>query len=510
MRKEANNGNQNGNRERTFTMRDLFAMCFRHRRLLTYCGIGIVLGTVLFALLLPTYQAETKILIERERVDPVVTPQPDQTNQQVAALNITQQELNSEVELLDSEDLLRKVVLKCDLQHPKTPVGKMVALATQWWMSDDEKLEGATRKLASDLNIEQLSQTNVIRVQYPARDPNLASQVLSTLNAVYREKHVAAHRASGQFDFFKDETDQYRKGLMLAEDRLTNFPREQGVANPQLLRDITLQKYGEFNANLAQTRVDIRTTEQRVHALEQEAGITPSRLTTQIHQADDGPVMQELKTNLLNLEMQRIDLLTKFQPDYRPVQEIEKQIAETRASIASEEKIPLRDETTDQNPTYAWLISELAKEKADLSGLQARAAATEKVVGQYAASANELQEKGIALQDLMREANVQERSYLLYTQKREEARITEALDRSTQILNVAVVEDPVVPALPYHSPMVFGLLGFLLFTTVSAGLVFGLEYFDPSFRTPDEVQENLNLPVLAAIPRNGHGVEHRV
>jgi hypothetical protein len=40
----------------------------------------------------------------------------------------------------------------------------------------------------------------------------------------------------------------------------------------------------------------------------------------------------------------------------------------------------------------------------------------------------------------------------------------------------------------------------LIAGTVSLGAVFVQEYLDPSFRTPMEVSEELNIPVLAAVP----------
>jgi uncharacterized protein involved in exopolysaccharide biosynthesis len=216
-----------------------------------------------------------------------------------------------------------------------------------------------------------------------------------------------------------------------------------------------------------------------------------------------------LKSTLLTLELKRTDLLTKFQPDYRLVKEVEKQIADTRADLTKAEQSPLHEETTDQNPTYSWIYSELAKASADLSGLKAREAATERIVQQYEAKARDLEQRGIGQQDLLREAKTAEQNYLLYQQKREQARITDALDR-TQILNVGVAEEPVAPVIPRHSPMLFGLLGTLLGLTVSVALVFTIDYFDQSFRTPREVETVLNLPVLAAVPRNlissnGHG-----
>jgi hypothetical protein len=77
--------------------------------------------------------------------------------------------------------------------------------------------------------------------------------------------------------------------------------------------------------------------------------------------------------------------------------------------------------------------------------------------------------------------------------------MTDALDR-TRIINVAIAEQPVTPALPTYSKWLIVLIGTLLALTVSVGLAFALEYLNPSFRTPTEVFAELNIPVLAAVP----------
>jgi hypothetical protein len=53
------------------------------------------------------------------------------------------------------------------------------------------------------------------------------------------------------------------------------------------------------------------------------------------------------------------------------------------------------------------------------------------------------------------------------------------------------------------------MLGLLLASVVSVGLAFTLDYLDPSFRTPLEVLNELNIPVLAAVPHQQNG-KHRV
>jgi uncharacterized protein involved in exopolysaccharide biosynthesis len=200
------------------------------------------------------------------------------------------------------------------------------------------------------------------------------------------------------------------------------------------------------------------------------------------------------------LELKRTELLTKYQPTYPLVQEADKQIADTKASIAVEEAKPLKEETTDRNPTYAWINQELAKAKSDYSGLQARAAAQQAIVEKYENETRDLENKGLMEQDLLRSVKTDEENYLLYQRKREQARMTEALDR-TRIVNVAIAEQPVVPSLPSNSPVVVVLIGILLAAMATLGVVFIREYLDRSFRTPAEVSAELNIPVLAAVPQ---------
>src|SRR5262249_44076504 len=107
---------------------------------------------------------------------------------------------------------------------------------------------------------------------------------------------------------------------------------------------------------------------------------------------------------------------------------------------------------------------------------------------------------GITQQNLLRTVKTSEENYLLYQRKREEARMTDALDRM-RILNVVVAEQPVVPALPSNSPWPAVAMGLFLATAVSLGMAFTLEHLDPSFRTPSQVIAELNIPLLAAVPR---------
>ncbi len=477
----------------SFTLRDFVAIGFRHKRLLMMCFAGLVLGTIVAVLLMPPkYQAVTKILVKRERVDAVVTPQ--RTDNMQVKEDISEEELNSEIELIQSDDVLRKTVLACGLNKRKSLLS-YVGIKR----SPDEMTWKAIVRLKSDLKVELLKKSDVISIAYTSSNPQLAKRVLETLSNAYIEKHLEVHRPAEQVEFFEQETDLYHKNLQDAEERLKKFADEQGGVAPQLARDITLQKLNDFSATLESTRAEMASTEQRIHDLEKQLGDTPDRMTTQVRESDDAQVLEKLKSTLMGLELKRTELLTKYQPTYALVQEVDKQIADTHTAIAAEESKPIKEETTDQNPTYNWLRTELAKAKADYSALEARAAATQSIVTIYQANARNLEEKGLIQQDLLRSEKTNEENYLLYLKKQEEARMAEALDQR-RILNVAIAEAPNVPYTPTNSKLLFGFVGILLSAVLSLGVVFGVEYMDTSFRTPTEVISELNIPVLAAVP----------
>lgn len=489
---------ENSRRSFSFTMRDVVAICFRHKRIMTLSFSGILAGAILAAIFLPSkYQADTKLLVKRERADAVVTP--GETAPVMFRDTVSEEELNSEVELIHSDDVLRQVVIACGLDRKKSLLRLL-----NFRDSGEVRIAKAVLKLKGELIADPIKKTNVIDITYSNEDPKLAANVLSTLNKAYIQKHVAVERPAGQYEFFERETEQYKKALQEAEDRLREFSAKQGGVAPGLMRDLTVQKVNEFNSTLQTTRSSLVEVEKRIQALEKQAGTTPTRMTTQLRKSDDAQVLQTLKGTLTTLELKRTELLTKYQPTYPLVKEVDKELEDTRAALAKEESQPLHEETTDQNPTFTWVDSELAKAKADMSSLKARETATQAIVNLYSANARELDKNSILYQDLVRTQKASEENYLLYLKKREEAQIADALDQ-TRILNVAVAQEPVVPRLRAQSPWVFGLLGLLIASMVSVGLAFTMDYLDPSFRTPFEVLSELKIPVLAAVPNQQNG-----
>ena len=160
---------------------------------------------------------------------------------------------------------------------------------------------------------------------------------------------------------------------------------------------------------------------------------------------------------------------------------------------------PVQDVTTDRVPARDWIVTETAKAKADSAELDAKAAAMEQVMHSYEESAQQIDRKGAEQGDLVRNVKTAEDNYLLYLRKREEARISDALD-SKRIVNVTIAEAATVPVLPSLHLGWLLIGGIAMAGGLSVGSAYAADRLDPSFRTPDELGRYLNLRVLAAIP----------
>src|ERR1700693_6106194 len=102
--------------DRLPTLRDLATPLFRHPKLVLLTFLGLLLATLVGVILLPNdYEAKMKILVNRDRVDQAVSPGRDAVVSNPGG--VTEEELNSEVELLKSRDLLEKVIVACNLQE---------------------------------------------------------------------------------------------------------------------------------------------------------------------------------------------------------------------------------------------------------------------------------------------------------------------------------------------------------------------------------------------------------
>jgi uncharacterized protein involved in exopolysaccharide biosynthesis len=479
------------------SMRDLLVPLFRRKRAFVFTFCGILLGTIMAAVVLSSmHKAEMEILVNEERVEPAVTS--ESTSQaQGAPPPLTDEEVNSEVELLQSPDLLQQVVIANRLQdlERKSLVYRMLPRQDDAWY-----VAKATDHLGKKLDIENVTKTNLIEVTYKSSDPNLAYGVLQSLGKLYLAQHLAVHRPQGSYAFFNSQAEKYGQALAESEARLAASAKESGVAAPDLERTELAQQVVNSVGALETAQQNIAANKRRIEDERVRIKAMPDRSPTQQVSDSAQTLLQQLQADLLAAQIKKTQVLLKYDPSYPLVQEADQEITQTQAAIASATQTQYVNQTTDRDPTYELIREDIAKTQAELAFQQANAKALESSIHNMQLQMVDLNQKALTQADLTREVKANEANYLLYLSKREQERTSDALDER-RIANVAIAVPPIVPILPWISPVLVMLIGVVLAGFVSAAVAFVAEYLNPSLRTPAEVLEVLRIPVLASVPK---------
>jgi uncharacterized protein involved in exopolysaccharide biosynthesis len=481
----------------SISLRDLATPLFRRKRVLVTTFLAAFAVVILVGVLVPPqFTSHMSILVSRERLEPLVTTEATPQLLNVGS-PLSEEEINSEAELLRGRDVLEKVVLANGLQsvHENALLGMLHPER-----DEADRIARAVRTLAKNLKVEPISKTNLIEVTYSSSDPRLSYGVLKALSEIYVEKHIQVHGQAGSYEFFAQQTLRYQQALKDSEARLSELGQAHGVADPDDERTDMAAQLAAAVGHSHAIEEAVAADEQRIRSDGEQLKITPQRSATKQDTAAASLLLQNLGTSLLAAETKRTQLLLKYEPSYPLVQEADQEVAEAKAAIAEAEKAPYVSQTTDRDPTFELLREDLAKNEADLAGQRASLEANRRGISSMQAQMVKLGVQSLQQADLQREAKANEQNYLLYLSKREEAQTSTALDK-TRIANVTVAVPPTVPVLPGWSFLLVIELALAIALVLGIALAYVVEYFDSSFRTPAEVIDILGIPVVVAMPK---------
>src|SRR6202521_2981020 len=220
----------NGKASFNLSMRDLLAMGLRRKHTVLLCFFGVLLGTVLFVVFAPPrYTATAKFLVEKERMDPIVTA--EQTSPVMMRNPVTEEDINSEIEVIKSDDVLRQVVLGCGLNNRKSLSEYILGPATP-----EKRIAKAAERLSGMLDIQPVKKSDIITVSYTSDNPQLAAHVLQVLGDAYLQKHSVVHTPPGQEKFFDSEAQRYKKNLADVEAQIKEFSKQDNGVGPSVAR----------------------------------------------------------------------------------------------------------------------------------------------------------------------------------------------------------------------------------------------------------------------------------
>jgi len=481
---------------KSISLRDGAGALFRRKALVLSTLFVVIVGTAMVTFLLPDkYESRMKILVKNQRVDVAITPEATAAAP-AADGEVTENQINSEIELLSSKDLLTQAVIECGL----------AAAENDWFprssVTEAVRVEKAVNRLTKDLVVTPVRKANIISITYASNSPELSASVLKKLGDLYLEKHLKLHHPEGATNFFKDKANEYESQLKEAERRLAEFQQSNNLVVLAQQKELTLQKTAEAKAKLLESEAAVNEATNRGRRVEQQLAAIPRRIVTQSRALPNQYSAERLNTMMVELQNRRTQLLTKFRPDDRLVREVDEQIRTTREALVRAEQKTAVEQATDLNPLRQTLETELSRARLDQSGAQARRDTLSGQLQQYEGALKKLESDTTKHNDLQREVKEAEDNYQLYAKKREEARIADELDRQ-KITNVSIAEAPAAAQLPASPNRPLNLLlGLFLAAFLSLGSVFSAELLNDTVYTPRQLEALTGATVLATVPEN--------
>lgn len=479
------------------SIRDFLNPLFRRRRLLIIVFLAVFGVVIISGILLgPSFSARMVILVNRERQDPLVSTEA--TTQMLTTDNpVTPEEINSEVELLSSRDVLEQVVTDNGLDKP---TGFSFFDLLRPHQTDLDRKARAVKNLAKKIKVANINNSNLIEVIYTSPYPERCYGVLKSLGVLYVAKHVAVHRPAGSYEFFSRETQKYSGELQAAEDKLRAFGLKHAIAAPDEVRTDLASQVATAIGQQHTTEQIIAGDQERINTDLRELRATSPRSSTVQSTSTNRASAAELRAALLAAQTKRDQLAMKYDSHYPLLQEADKELAHAEQAVNQADQQRDTLETTDRDPTYELIREDIAKTKADLSAQRETLISTRHGIESMRAEMVDLDQLSLTQQDLQREVKADESNYLLYLSKREQERTSNALD-VTRIANVAIAIPPAIPVLPVISVPILVLIGFIAATALSLGVAYTADYLDSSFHTPTQVAETLGIPVVLSISR---------
>jgi uncharacterized protein involved in exopolysaccharide biosynthesis len=455
--------------------------------------VGIV---ALVTFLMPRrYESHMKVFVKNERADLVVSPDARDAGQ--ARGDVSESQVNSEIELLTSNDLLVRVVRACRL-YEHSDVTMQAA-----GEPDPEAIERAVRKLQSTLKITAVRKANIIQIIYADSSPELAASVLKELSTAYLDAHLIVHGTAGSQQFFRNQALHYETELRDAESRLGAFRTQHQLTAIVEQRELLLRKTMDFESDVRQADATIAETGSRVHELRGQVAAQERRIVTQIRAVPNQYSVERLTTMLAELENRRSLAMLKFRTEDPLVAEIDEEISNTRAALDRASRLVSAEESTDVNPLRHALESDLARAELQEAGLNARRKSLTEALTMYRARLTQVEDASLGHDELQRQLKQAEENYVLYARKQEESRIADSLDQQ-KIANVAIAELPTAPHLPAAPNVLLNLgLGVVLAAFASVGAAFALDRGGASFHLPAELEAATGYPVFATVPFEG-------
>jgi succinoglycan biosynthesis transport protein ExoP len=324
------------------------------------------------------------------------------------------------------------------------------------------------------LEVKPVTNSRLVEVDFTSPSPSVAQRVANAHARFYiRQMLESKFKLTGEArQFLEAEIDRVQKELAQAEQALNDFRRKNRVVSVDEKENVDVDRLSDLGRRLTDAEaVRIAAEADRKMVAERDPDSLPTVLQS--------PVIQTLKSEVTRLDIQQAQVGETFLPGTPQMKEVNAQLSSARARLKRE----VDRAVAAIESTYLGAKAREDELRAQFDAQQEAVLGLKEISGEYV----KLEQKVTTTRQL----------YGTLIQRLQETDVV----KGDTLSNASVLDAAEKPTQP-SEPMVLFDLAFALVLGLSLGIgvALVLEHVDASFRTPDEVRRQLQLPTLGVVP----------
>lgn len=455
-----------------------------HRVLVTvffsFSMLAIVISGLFYQ---PVYNTSTTLHADQQNIiAPLLRGQAEVTGVQKRS-KIVQ-------EVIYSPRILGQVIEELELVPEGTPA---------------KQIELFQNELRNNLRVKDVG-PGFIKISYSSKDPTEAFNIVSKVSELFIKDASESKRSESReaFLFIDKQVKSYKAQLQKAEDRLKEFKSGNldGTEASVSGRIVQLRsQIEEMELNLEDANTRVKSLESQ---LAQESRYVARKYRSDVYRER----LADAQTRLANLRL-------SYKETYPDVVALKLQIEDLKKAIQDAGETDYASGTTEEeggvNPLYEQLRSELSSAKVNIDTINRRLRSTRGLLEEEYERLKRIAAKEAQLAELTRDYNVTKGIYEEMLDRKEKARLSMTLDIEGQGVTYKIQEPAVFPLNPtgirfLHFVIAAPFIGILL----PIGLLVAYVFVDPRIRFVEQLEADVNVPVLGVVPRVHTKLSRRV
>ena len=338
--------------------------------------------------------------------------------------------------------------------------------------------------LKGKISTDHKQTTDIFSISCAALTSSAAVTLANTIADKFRETRIDQQKESIRYsyNFIDQQLQKIDEKLKESENDLSSYKSGNQIVKIDENSSNLVDFLSKLEAEKINTNLELSDYENKLASMKKQYDDNGFFDQTTISSQGTGTSSSlspfaDLMNKLSGLEVKRIELLQKRTESHPEVINLDNQINEIKRKMSS----------YNQNTFGAYQIN--------INALKSKDNNLDKLIKQYEIKIKNLPSQETKLAELTREKETYEQVFNMLMSKREEMRMSE-LSKLQDI----IIAEPAYEAINMRKKInpIFGLLFGLV---LGVGIVIGLESMNKKITDLDDIENELELPVFAIIPK---------